>query len=156
MVILMEIEKIMTKHIIVGSITNTLLEVALIMQKYDIGFLPIIDKNKIVGVITDRDIVINAISNNCSANDLIEKYITKNVITINQNETIDNALSIMSQKQIKRLIVISENKIVGILSLSDIINHNQQAVNIINILKQIWKINRNDDLFKTEIDEFYL
>lgn len=152
----MNVENIMTKNIIIGNVTNTLQEISNVMKKYDIGFLPIRDQKKIVGVITDRDIVINAISNNSNQNDIIDKYITKNIITINKNEEIMNAIELMGNHKIKRLIVTDENKIVGIISLSDIINCNIEEKVIIDNLKRIWEINRNEDLFKTEIDEFYL
>ena len=152
----MTIEKIMTKSIITGSITNTLSEIAEIMKKYDIGFLPISDKNKIIGVITDRDIIVEALSNKASENDLIDKYIVSNIITIEQNKTVDEAIDLMGNKKIRRLIVIDNNKITGVISLADIIKLDIDHNLIIENLKKIFEINRNDDLFKTEIDEFYL
>ncbi len=151
----MNINDIMSKKIIVGSTTNTLSEIAELMKKYDIGFIPIVDKNKLVGVITDRDIVINAISNNCSFNDLIDKYVVKNIISIEQNKSIDDALNLMALKKVKRLIVTDNNKISGILTLSDILGKYDNEI-LLDTFKQIFEINRNDDLFSTEIDEFYL
>lgn len=151
----MNINDIMSKKIIVGSTTNTLSEIAELMKKYDIGFIPIVDKNKLVGVITDRDIVINAISNNCSFNDLIDKYVVKNIISIEQNKSIDDALNLMALKKVKRLIVTDNNKISGILTLSDILGNYDNEI-LLDTFKQIFEINRNDDLFSTEIDEFYL
>lgn len=151
----MNINDIMSKKIIVGSTTNNLSEIAELMKKYDIGFIPIVDKNKLVGVITDRDIVINAISNNCSFNDLIDKYVVKNIISIDQNKSIDDALNLMALKKVKRLIVTDNNKISGILTLSDILGKYDNEI-ILDTFKQIFEINRNDDLFSTEIDEFYL
>ena len=151
----MNINDIMSKKIIVGSTTNTLSEIAELMKKYDIGFIPIVDKNKLVGVITDRDIVINAISNNYSFNDLIDKYVVKNIISIDQNKSIDDALNLMALKKVKRLIVNDNNKISGILTLSDILGKYDNEI-ILDTFKQIFEINRNDDLFSTEIDEFYL
>lgn len=151
----MNINDIMSKKIIVGSTTNTLSEIAELMKKYDIGFIPIVDKNKLVGVITDRDIVINAISNNCSFNDLIDKYVVKNIISIEQNKSIDDALNLMALKKVKRLIVTDNNKISGILTLSDILGKYDNEI-ILDTFKQIFEINRNNDLFSTEIDEFYL
>ena len=151
----MNINDVMSKKIIVGSTTNTLSEIAELMKKYDIGFIPIVDKNKLVGVITDRDIVINAISNNCSFNDLIDKYVVKNIISIEQNKSIDDALNLMALKKVKRLIVTDNNKISGILTLSDILGKYDNEI-LLDTFKQIFEINRNDDLFSTEIDEFYL
>lgn len=152
----MNIENLMSKQVIIGSVTNTLSEIATTMKKYDIGFLPISDQNKIVGVITDRDIVINAISNNCSQNDVIDKYIVRKIITIEQDKSIEDAIKLMGDEKVRRLIIVKNNKITGILSLSDIINSDIDKNLIIDNLKKILEINRNDDLFKTEIDEFYL
>lgn len=152
----MYVKDIMSKSLIIGSITNNLTEIALLMKKYDIGFLPISDQKKIIGVITDRDIVVNALSNNCSQNDIIDKYIVKNIISINQNEKIEDAIKLMGEKKVRRLIVTNNNKISGILSLADILSMNDYKDLIIDNLQKIFEINRNDDLFKTEIDEFYL
>lgn len=152
----MYVKDIMSKSLIIGSITNNLTEIALLMKKYDIGFLPISDQKKIIGVITDRDIVVNALINNCSQNDIIDKYIVKNIISINQNEKIEDAIKLMGEKKVRRLIVTNNNKISGILSLADILSMNDYKDLIIDNLQKIFEINRNDDLFKTEIDEFYL
>ena len=152
----MYIKDIMSKSLIIGSITNNLTEIAIMMKKYDIGFLPISDQKKIVGIITDRDIVVNALSNNCSQNDIIDKYIVKNIISIDQDKKIEDAIKLMGEKKIRRLIVTKDNKISGILSLADIISINNYKDLINDNLQKIFEINRNDDLFKTEIDEFYL
>lgn len=152
----MNIENLMSKRVIIGSVTHTLSEIATLMKKYDIGFLPISDQNKIIGVITDRDIVINAISNNSSQNEVIDKYIERKFITIDQNKSVENAIQLMGEKKVRRLIITDNNKLTGILALSDIINSNIDKNLIIENLKKILEINRNDDLFKTEIDEFYL
>lgn len=152
----MKIEDIMSKNIIIGNITNTISEISTLMKKYDIGFLPISDQKKIVGVITDRDIVVIALSNNCNQNDIIDKYIVKNLIVIEQDKKIEEAIKLMGDKKVRRIIVTKDNKMSGILSLADIINIKEYQDLIINNLQKIFEINRNDDLFKTEIDEFYL
>lgn len=152
----MYVKDIMSKSLIIGSITNNLSEIATLMKKYDIGFLPISDQKKIVGVITDRDIVVNVLSNNCNQNDIIDKYIVRNIISINQDEKIESAIKLMGEKKVRRLIITNNNKISGILSLADIITIKDYQDLIINNLQKIFEINRNDDLFKTEIDEFYL
>ncbi len=152
----MHIKDVMSKSLIIGSITNSIAEIATMMKKYDIGFMPISDQKKIIGVITDRDIVVNALSNNCSQNDIIDKYIIKNIISIEQDKKIEDAIKLMGEKKVRRLIVTHDNKMTGILSLADIIKSNECKDLIIDNLQKIFEINRNDDLFKTEIDEFYL
>lgn len=153
---IMKIENIMTRDLIVGEIDSTISEIATIMEKADIGFMPIADDNKIVGVITDRDIVVRALANHAENDTKIEKYITKNIISIDKNQTIEDAIDLMGKEQIKRLIVTNDNKIVGIMSLSDIINSKINTDLILENERRIWKKNRNIDEYKTEIDEFYL
>lgn len=152
----MELSKIMSKDLIIRDINDTFYDISNTMKQYDIGFLPISNKNKIVGVITDRDIVINAISNNVDLDSKIENYITKRIIYVNINDSIDTAIRVMGQERVKRLLVVDNKKIVGILSLSDIINTNINNELLIDNLKRIWEINRNTDFYETEIDEFYL
>lgn len=152
----MNIEDIMSKDLIVGYINDTIYALANKMQKWDIGFIPIADNTKIVGVITDRDIVVSAISNNIDLNTEVGKYMTRNIISIEKKQSIEEALNLMGKQKIKRLLVTDNGKFVGILSLSDIINIDLDSKLIINNLKKIWEISRNVDEYKTEIDAFYL
>ena len=63
----------MGQVIVVGSINDSLKDVSLLMLNYDIGFLPIKNKKKIVGVLTDRDLVINGIVNNSAISDIMNR-----------------------------------------------------------------------------------
>lgn len=147
----MKIKDIMSKNIISCKLDSTIYDVAKLMKKYNIGFIPIID-NGLKGVITDRDIVIKCIYNK----DInIKSYINNNVISIDEDKDINNALKIMSKYKIKRLIVTKEKEIVGILSLSDILNYNNSN-EIINTIKSIYELKDNYINNNNEIDDFYL
>ena len=151
----MNLEKIMSRDLIVGNENNTLVEIATLMKKYDVGFIPIAKENKIIGVITDRDIVVNAISNN-DFNSEISNYITKNLITLDQNETIETALILMGQEKIKRLLITHDDYLVGIISISDIITNKIDSSLIINNLQKIWQITHNNDRISPKVNEFKL
>ena len=129
-------------------------EVARIMKEKDIGFIPISNDNKIIGVITDRDIVVNAISNKCNLDTPVKEYTTKNVISVNIDDNVSKILNVMRKNKVKRVLVNDEHKLVGIVSFSDILNNNE--FDILNTMKEIWSIKRNNDHYETEIDEFYL
>ena len=144
---MMKIEDVMTKGIITCHKNNIIKDVALIMKKYDIGFLPIIDNNKIIGTVTDRDLIINEF------NDIINKQ--NELITINYDKNVDEALNIMSKNKVKRLIVTKDNKAIGIVSLSDLVNHTN-IEDFTKAFKQIYAIDKNNHYFNTDIDEFYL
>lgn len=152
MVIIMKIEDVMSKKLIVGKNTATIKEISELMKKFDIGFIPISKNNKIIGVITDRDIVTRIITSNAQSSDLIESYISPNIISCDINSDIDTLLDIMKKSKIKRIIITDSEKVVGIVSISDLLNQK----NVIDACKEIYKINKNDDYFKNEIDEFYL
>lgn len=150
------INEIMTKDIIFGHIKDSIGEISDIMKKFDIGFLPINNDKKIVGVITDRDIIVRAISNNASSDDSIENYITKDFLSIEENKSVDEALELMGSNKIKRLLVTNNKDVVGVISLSNIINYYKDNNKLISNLKKIFEINRNDNEFRPEIDDFYL
>lgn len=150
----MRIKEVVNKNLIVGNIDNSITEISNIMKKHNIGFLPICDNKKIVGVITDRDIVINCISNNCNTNDKIENYINKNIIYIDCNKEISDALNIMASEKIKRILISDNKKLVGILSLSDIINLDEKKV--LDTIKTIWQITDHSKNIEPEVDEYYL
>lgn len=152
----MNIKEIMSKNIITCSKDDSLLKASNLMKKNDIGFLPISDNKKIIGVITDRDIVIKALSNEEDYSNPINDYINKNIITIDVNSNIQDTLKTMGDNKIKRLIVKENNKVVGIISLSDIINSKYNESVLFDTLKSIYTITDKNNNETIEIDEFYL
>lgn len=152
----MNIKEIMSKNIITCSKDESLLKASNLMKKNDIGFLPISDNKKIIGVITDRDIVIKALSNKEDYSNPINDYINKNIITIDVNSNIQDTLKTMGDNKIKRLIVKENNKVVGIISLSDIINSKYNESSLFDTLKSIYTITDKNNNETIEIDEFYL
>ena len=78
-----------------------------------------------------------------------------NIISIDENDSIINALKLMNKFKIKRLIVTNKKEIVGILSLSDILNYNLDN-GILNTIKSIYEIKDNKLNDNPEVDEFYL
>ncbi len=148
------INEIMNKKIIFSNINDSIKDVANQMKKNNIGFIPIKENNKYVGVITDRDICL-AIPTLKNINDSIKSYITNNVISIDVNSNVDEALKKFSKYKVKRLLVKDKDNIVGILSLSDILNYTNNK-NLIDTYKAIFYIHDNSESKKAEIDEFYL
>lgn len=147
-------QDIMSRNLIIMNDNTSISEVARIMKEKDIGFIPISNDNKIIGVITDRDIVVNAISNKCNLDTPVKEYATKNVISVNIDDNVSKILNVMRKSKVKRVLVNDEHKLVGIVSFSDILNNNE--FDILNTMKEIWSIKRNNDHYETEIDEFYL
>lgn len=148
----MEIKDVMSKNLVIGKNTDSIKKISELMKEHDIGFVPICKGQKIIGVITDRDIVVRALTTCAKCSSKIESYISPNVISCNIDDSIDTVLKVMKESKIKRVLITELEKIVGIVSISDIINEK----NAFETFKEIYAINRNSDYFKTEIDEFYL
>ena len=134
------------------DINSNIYEISKTMKEKDIGFIPISKNNSIIGVLTDRDIVVKILANK---DEKIESYISKDLIKININSSIEEAIKLMGIKKIKRLLVEDNNKLVGVISLSDILNNLNDDILLENIRK-IFEIYRNTDEYITKVDEFKL
>ncbi len=149
----MKVKELMTNKLIVCEETDSMHRIAQKMKKYDIGFMPITSGHQIIGVITDRDIAINMISN---YDHEVPNYITKNIISIDINDDIKKALEVMKNNKIKRLIVTNGKIVSGIISLSDILKTNEYDIEFLNTVKSIYKVNNNIDKISRETNEYYL
>lgn len=92
-----------------------LAEAAKIMSSKNIGSLIFVSGNKIKGIVTERDLI-----KNFSKHEKISQIMSSKVIVTNPDETIDRAADIMRKKGIKRLPVVQDAKLVGIITLTDI------------------------------------
>ena len=150
----MNLKDIMSKKIIACESTNTIIEISKTMKENDIGFIPIVKNKKIIGVITDRDIVTKIISNN-DLNGDITNYMTKDIIDVPINSDLNYVLGIMKKYKVKRVIITDNNKAVGIVSLSDFLNSNIEK-EVFKTIKEIFEIGPNIHKYESQIDDFYL
>ena len=104
-------------------------EIAKIMGQNHIGCVPVCDdKNCLVGIITDRDIILRSIANDKDVKSTkASEIMTTNVCTCNENEVICNAENKMAQNQIRRIPVVDNNKVIGILTLGDLAHYNEET-----------------------------
>ncbi|KTD33632.1 CBS domain-containing protein [Legionella israelensis] len=121
---------------------NTLLkDAALRMRDLDTGFLPVGDKttNKLVGTVTDRDIVIRALANNTDiSHTSVDQIMTGNVLYCYEDEPVEKAAESMKKQQVRRLIVLDRNKnLAGIVSLGDVATHIKDHKLVGDVLESI-------------------
>ena len=119
----MKVRDIMTSEgLASASLDTTLEEIASMMKEHDVGAIPIVDEDeKLAGIITDRDIVVRAIADgqepsSCTAEDILSEQLQ----TIGQDADIEEAADLMARHKIRRLPVVEDGVIVGMLSLGDI------------------------------------
>lgn len=100
---------------------STISEAAIKMKKINAGFLPVCEKDKIIGVVTDRDIVIKGIAIGKDLSSNIKEVMTFKLIYCFEDASLDEAVNKMENEHIRRIVVLDRNKkLTGILSLDDI------------------------------------
>ena len=102
--------------------STSLVEIAKRMRDKDIGCVPIGDSDRLVGMVTDRDIACRAVASGGDIGKLTARDVmTKTIIYCRESEELSDAVRIMQQKQVRRLPVINDQKrLVGMLSLGDL------------------------------------
>lgn len=104
------------------SADTSVSEIAKLMAKDDIGAVPVGKNDKLIGMITDRDIALRVVAKGLDPEKTsAEMAMTKDIVFCRTNETVEDAIHLMDQKKIRRLPVLDDNKrLVGMLSLGDI------------------------------------
>lgn len=118
----MEIAKAMHRNADWASADTPVSEIAKMMQKDDIGAIPVGKDDKLIGMVTDRDIALRVVAaGRDPARTTAEQIMTEGLVYCRTTETVEDAIHLMDQKKIRRLPVIDDKKrLVGMLSLGDI------------------------------------
>ena len=118
----MKLKDIMTTNVVSVDQGDNVKKAAELMKQHDIGAVPVcIDDNKIIGILTDRDIVLRAIAVGKDINSLtVKDVMTLNPVTATPESDVHEAARVMSVKQVRRLPVVSNDHLVGMVSLGDI------------------------------------
>ncbi|ALC91112.1 inosine-5'-monophosphate dehydrogenase [Bacillus sp. FJAT-18017] len=114
-----KVSEIMTKNVETCSLLDNMYEVALKMKELNVGAIPIVDEGTLVGMITDRDIVIRGTAEKHSGSTKVEEIMSKELITVTPETTTEEASRLMADNQVRRLPVVENGKLVGIVSLGD-------------------------------------
>lgn len=117
----MRIADIMTRDVQSVTGDTDLITVARHMRDLDVGVIPVVEGSQLVGVITDRDIVIRAVAMSLDPQQaLVRDHMSPNPTTIAPTEQVSRAAEIMAREQIRRLPVVEDGTLVGILSIGDV------------------------------------
>ena len=118
----MLVKEIMTHNVDVVSPGDTLEQAARKMQELNVGPMPVCEGNRVVGLLTDRDITVRATAAGCDPKTtLICDAMTQDLICCYEDQEVQEAARLMQAKQIRRLPVLNRaNELVGIVSLGDL------------------------------------
>ncbi len=116
------VKDIMAKALISVNPATTALQIAKMMEQGGIGAVLVKENENLVGIITDRDFATKIAANNLPFDTPVEKIMSSPLITIDHNETISTAAEMMSSKKIRKLAVSENDKIVGLITSTDLVN----------------------------------
>ena len=123
------IQEAMTPNPTTVEPTTTVQEAAKIMKSEDIGSLPIVDGDKLVGVITDSDLAIRIVAEGRGTDTTVGEIASKDVVTVDPQQSIDEAARLMAEHQVRRLPVVEEDgRLVGILAQADVAQTGHDAL----------------------------
>lgn len=117
----MQVKELMSKNIATVTPDTPITEVAKTMKDMNIGSVPVCEGDKVIGILTDRDIVLRDIAMGKNVEGVTAKDVmTSGVSTAKPEMDIHEAARLMSEKQVRRLPVVDNNRLVGMLALGDI------------------------------------
>ena len=117
-----KVMEVMTKDVEIISPNDTLKDAAEKMRTLNVGPLPVVDGDKLMGIITDRDIVVRAVSKGLDPNNTrVSDAMTGDVECVYENDDISKVAQKMKEEQIRRILVVNQDKkLVGIVALGDL------------------------------------
>ncbi len=95
-------------------------EVAVKMKDLDVGAIPILEDQKLIGMITDRDLVVRGYAEKRSGSHQVTNVMSDNLVTCSPDTSLEQASELMAKHQIRRLPVVENGQLVGIVSLGDL------------------------------------
>jgi CBS domain-containing protein len=115
----MNIRDVMTSNPRTVSPQDSIQNAARIMRDEDTGAVPVVDNGRPVGIVTDRDIVVRAVAEG-QLNRPVREIVSGDVVTARPDMSTKEAAELMSEHQIRRLPVVENDRLVGIVSLGDL------------------------------------
>lgn len=110
----------MTRYVVRISYDESAFRAAELMRKNRVGVLPVVQGGKVVGVITDRDIVTRCVAGGRSPRDtIVDRIMSRPAVCVESSAPLPDALALMAESKVKRLPVLKDGALVGMLCLSD-------------------------------------
>ncbi len=115
------LREIMTKDVATVTLKDNVYEVAVKMRDWNVGVIPVVDENNdVIGVITDRDIVIRGLAEKTEGSTEVGRVMTRDIVMGKPEMSADEAAKLMAKHQIRRLPVVENGKLVGIVAIGDL------------------------------------
>ncbi len=127
-------QDIMTPHVVTGTPNQTIAEAASVMNKFRIGGLPIVTRGSLRGILTERIIMKHVIAEDKQPSKVKVKDVMipfKDMFTAGERDDIADIARLMNKHDISRIPILRKNKLVGIVTNKDIIEHSQDLISLL-------------------------
>ena len=115
------VRDVMTPGVRTVSPAQSLADAAEVMKGEDVGSVPVVEEGRLAGILTDRDIVTRAVAERRDPQTVkVEEVASRDLVTVEPEQDLDEALALMARHQVRRLPVVEEGRLVGMLAQADV------------------------------------
>jgi CBS domain-containing protein len=115
------INEVMTRDVSACEPNATVAEAAKVMAHEDVGPVPIVEDGRLIGIVTDRDIVVRVVAEGRDPNaTTVNEIASTELVTVSPDDDLDEALNLLAEHQVRRLPVVEGDRLVGIVAQADI------------------------------------
>lgn len=148
----LKVEGAMIEDVVTVDAEATVKEAVEIMNKHEIGCLVVMEKNKLVGILTERDMLKKVLGESRNPETTkVSEIMTTPVITTSPTTNLEEAAKLMFKKNVKKLPIVSEGKLVGLVTLTDLARFQPE---IIHLLRRI--IDENTPKRMKKVVDYYI
>lgn len=115
------VRDVMTSNVRAAASTDSLADAAQMMKEEDVGSLPVVEDDRLIGILTDRDIIVRAVAERVDPQSIsVGDVASRELVTVDPDQDLDEALSLMARHRVRRLPVVADGRLVGILAQADV------------------------------------
>ena len=132
----MFVKEVMNKNVKTVRPEDTVKESAKIMNESHIGALVVVSgTGEVVGILTERDILTDVVATGKNADEVkVSEIMTPNIVTITPDKTLEEAADIMTENNIKKLPVVDQGRLIGIVTATDLIAYEKDLIEKVSVL----------------------
>lgn len=116
----MKVKQIMTTEVSTVAPNDTVAKAASIMDQLNVGSVPVTDGSRVVGIVTDRDIILRGVAKGKDPNQKISEVMTSNIKCATPDMDVHTVADLMAENQVRRLPVVDNDNLVGIVAIGDL------------------------------------
>ena len=116
----MQVKDIMSTDVATVQANDTIEQAARLMEMHNVGSIPVMDHERVIGIITDRDIALRSVAHGQNGRRRVSDVMSANPVVGTPDMDVHDAAGLMSNRKIRRLPIVQNNALVGIVALGDI------------------------------------